>query len=445
MAEWPCPGGDVFSYAPELDRLYQFGDDGVTGFRCLDGRCELVLLRFYDFAATCYESRTGKLYCLGDPAGTVTSIDPATGDVLAAIAPGLFGEETWPLTLEAAPGRLYVGCERGVVRVLDARTDTVGAAIELGSECLSMQPVESASAVLCATADSGVAIIDTRTDSVRARVAAGGRVITFCPDNNRASCYAAIPGTVLTIDAAGGSITARIHAGLATAALALSPRGDRLFCADEIDSSLYVIDIVRDTVAARIGLPGRPVDLCVDSLDNKLYVACDANDTLYAVDGRTLAIVARIPGAAAGEPGTLVYFAGSNSVYSGRDDSIVVVDCVQDRRVAGFGGGFGELSRPVACTGIGLICVGEDRDDNLVVIHDDRQPRWAAKAAPVGAPVVVADGRFVLPGTQPGWLFDLSGRRYSRLLPGANDVSGLLPGVYFVKSAGLTRKLVVAR
>jgi tRNA U34 2-thiouridine synthase MnmA/TrmU len=62
----------------------------------------------------------------------------------------------------------------------------------------------------------------------------------------------------------------------------------------------------------------------------------------------------------------------------------------------------------------------------------------------------------LLPPTIPeqeGWLdreklLDISGRKVMSLQPGANDVSGLAPGVYFVRAAeraSIVRKVIIAR
>ncbi|MEO0051832.1 MAG: hypothetical protein ABIK11_04730 [candidate division WOR-3 bacterium] len=43
-------------------------------------------------------------------------------------------------------------------------------------------------------------------------------------------------------------------------------------------------------------------------------------------------------------------------------------------------------------------------------------------------------------------LVDITGRRVRELVPGANDVRGLTPGVYFIRSnAGVERKVVIAQ
>jgi hypothetical protein len=42
-------------------------------------------------------------------------------------------------------------------------------------------------------------------------------------------------------------------------------------------------------------------------------------------------------------------------------------------------------------------------------------------------------------------LLDLSGRKVLDLMPGANDVSRLSPGVYFVRERSAVRKVVIAR
>jgi hypothetical protein len=62
----------------------------------------------------------------------------------------------------------------------------------------------------------------------------------------------------------------------------------------------------------------------------------------------------------------------------------------------------------------------------------------------------LADG----PGSSPSWLLDATGRRVTELQPGANDVSRLAPGVYFVweqvavggeRSTVGVRKIVIGR
>jgi hypothetical protein len=63
-------------------------------------------------------------------------------------------------------------------------------------------------------------------------------------------------------------------------------------------------------------------------------------------------------------------------------------------------------------------------------------------------------GRIHIAGRAQVTLFDLSGRMVANLHPGANEVSGLAPGVYFVReltavsreqSAVIVRKVVIAR
>jgi len=47
--------------------------------------------------------------------------------------------------------------------------------------------------------------------------------------------------------------------------------------------------------------------------------------------------------------------------------------------------------------------------------------------------------------TCPSWLIDATGRKVTALRPGANDVSRLSPGVYFVRSAVSVRKVILGR
>ncbi len=70
----------------------------------------------------------------------------------------------------------------------------------------------------------------------------------------------------------------------------------------------------------------------------------------------------------------------------------------------------------------------------LSVMEEARGTRPASAAGPT-----IAAGTLFVPGPadgrQPGWLLDASGRRVLLLRPGRNDVSGLAPGVYFIKRA----------
>jgi hypothetical protein len=75
--------------------------------------------------------------------------------------------------------------------------------------------------------------------------------------------------------------------------------------------------------------------------------------------------------------------------------------------------------------------------------------------APRTAPTIVRNVLFLPVASNskaPGWLLDAAGRKVKELRPGANDVSGLAPGIYFVRvasgvrrDASGTTKVVVAR
>jgi CubicO group peptidase (beta-lactamase class C family) len=72
-----------------------------------------------------------------------------------------------------------------------------------------------------------------------------------------------------------------------------------------------------------------------------------------------------------------------------------------------------------------------------------------ATVLPALAPTITRR-TFLLRGTEPATLYDMSGRTVTYLRPGLNDLSNLCPGVYIVrqdsgnrKSAGPSRKLVV--
>ena len=88
-------------------------------------------------------------------------------------------------------------------------------------------------------------------------------------------------------------------------------------------------------------------------------------------------------------------------------------------------------------------------------VEEERSTPYALRATPI--PTIVR-GVLEMPGgsdfpvaksrgleTSPTFLLDISGRKVQELHPGANDVSRLAPGVYFVRSEDSGQRSAVSR
>ena len=86
----------------------------------------------------------------------------------------------------------------------------------------------------------------------------------------------------------------------------------------------------------------------------------------------------------------------------------------------------------------GVRVVGQHEEERRQKVHGSRRTATVARG------VLFLSER---PSTAGTALFDMTGRRVADLCPGANDVSALAPGVYFVREAQAqaVRKVIVAR
>ncbi|MEO0020876.1 MAG: hypothetical protein ABIK48_01725 [candidate division WOR-3 bacterium] len=200
------------------------------------------------------------------------------------------------------------------------------------------------------------------------------------------------------------------------------------------------------------------VPYALDTIDDKFYCAAARQhwpDTLYVIDCVTDSIVKKLLEAGWG-PLSVRWAAWSNRLYftgGPRGETLKVLDCRTDSVIdrvyleeySLFGPPDIELD-PVRHRIFAIGC-----DSALYVLRELEQGVEEERSNNPGrsAPTVVR-GVLYLPeragAAGKPVLVDITGRRVRELVPGANDVRGLVPGVYFVRSnAGVERKVVIAR
>ncbi|MEO0051756.1 MAG: hypothetical protein ABIK11_04315 [candidate division WOR-3 bacterium] len=198
--------------------------------------------------------------------------------------------------------------------------------------------------------------------------------------------------------------------------------------------------------------------IAIDTLDHKVYISKAKQrwpDTLYVIDCLTDSIIKKLVEAGWG-PLSVRWAAWSNRLYftgGPRGETLKVLDCRTDSVIdrvyleeySLFGPPDIELD-PVRHRIFAIGC-----DSALYVLRELEQGVEEERSNNPGrsAPTVVR-GVLYLPeragAAGKPVLVDITGRRVRELVPGANDVRGLVPGVYFVRSnAGVERKVVIAR
>jgi len=227
---------------------------------------------------------------------------------------------------------------------------------------------------------------------------------------------------VTVIDGSADSVIATVIAGNCPCAVCYNPISNRVYCANMSSSNVTVIDGASNDVITTMAVGARPQVLCCDTSYNYIYCANHSDNTVTVLDGAsnvrdTTLGVGVNPGALVSVPAT-----GRVYVANYRSSSISVL-----------------------------------RDTNHSGV-EERYANWRrGGVAAIIRGVLFLDGlgtRSELPGNSVmsrAALLDINGRKVMELHSGANDVSRLSPGVYFVREAQAqaqaqtVRKVIVTR
>jgi len=297
------------------------------------------------------------------------------------------------------------------VTVIDGQDCTVDATIPVGSNPRALIAGAPLGQVFCAnTGSNTVSVIGYESLNVRKTLAVGARP----------SALAEVPGFyVLVVNAGSNNVSAidplndtvvrTYPVGISPVAAVCYSRGPDLrlaYVANSASNDVTVIDVLLDSVVATIPVGSEPSALAVDSFNGKVYCANLMSDDVSVISCSTNTVVATFP--ADYEPlAVLTTVYGRTYVADNGWSSLTVIG---DRPAIGIAEG----SRPA---------VGSRRPRATVVRDLLFLPRDMT-----GTGSAVSDG---VPRLS---LLDASGRRVLELKPGANDVSALPPGVYFVIS-----------
>jgi YVTN family beta-propeller protein len=399
----------------------------------------------------------------------------------------------WTTAVLACPtaDKLYVGCYRGDLLVLDAKSGALltrhDGANPVTSLCIDAEGgrLYLATQGLITDCPDSVLVFDTKTDTLVAQYETeGGGETRFCHDleQNKVYCLNEYDTLITVIDGTTSKIKDRI------------PMCDwpRLTCLDSVAGRLYVshrhwesgmsvIDCGRDSVVSSVGLPGEARDLCGNPNRREVYVSTKGRDTVFIIDGTSDSITALV--GVGGAPLNLCLDPVRDRMYCALGTGEVVsIDCGKRMVVARIRVGsspsglwYNRPSGHLFCIVGNAVAVIDPATDSVIatipvrgrprgfsggrsgerVYVDCDCPFISVIRDPLPSTVTCCEygstffaGRVFLRSPDPTRLMNITGRVVATLSPGENDLRHLAAGVYFAVPARGTRptsRLVVLK
>ena len=253
--------------------------------------------------------------------------------------------------------------------------------------------------------------IDCRTDSLASRVTAPEDLpvteLLYVDKGNKIYCATDVPEVICVVSCDSDSLTAVIDPGAEPWSLTWAPTVNRVYCVANPpdDTRLVAIDAQADTVWRSMSLAGYASlarYALYSSASDRVYCGMSESPVgggLLAYDCRGDSVVGFLPGLP-WAPGHFVPVPGQARLYG------------------------------VCLWGSALVALHEPTVSIQETMNGERE---TMKAGPT-----IVRGVLFLPEARGeerearSELLDVSGRRVLDLRPGANDVSRLAPGVYFV-------------
>ncbi len=265
-----------------------------------------------------------------------------------------------------------------------------------------------------------VIAIDGMSNLKVARIPTGKLVTAICvnPQNNKVYCASQLSDSVLVLDGASDSVIASVPSRRRPRVLCYGQQNNRVYCANGWSANVKVIDGATNRVIATVTVSDYPTAFCHNPQDNKIYCANSGRGDVTAIDGATNSIVGVVD--VGGEPLAFAQNPGENRTYlanHGNSGISVLRNSMS---------GIEESCRPQA----------SDLKLTATIVRGALYLRPSPLLLPVG------EGQDV---RGQSLLLDATGRRVLSLRPGPNDVSGLAPGVYFVRSGPDVSRIVIPR
>jgi YVTN family beta-propeller protein len=451
--------GDVPYHSAAANRVFIICEDRlVTAMDCNTDTMVGVILLGANIAHVCMDSVDNKLYFDGGARGTFGVIDCSSNKVKSY---SIVCDTPQCLVHDSRDDKLYCSGNRSIF-VFDCKADTVVKVIPMGGPTFTMRWLPSLDKLYAVAASETVHVdvIDCVRDTIVKTLGLSDQcesdVSLLAPEFNQFWVFSCPRYTV--IDCLHDSIVEdTTTSGSNFWDACYSPTDRRVYTAQ--NRGLYVFDVDTrlpiDSLPVPDGLWSRTIHYAARA--RKVYWLCQnqwSPDSVFAVDVRTDSIISRftVPSMSClvcdDRTGDYVYFVS---------DTLVVLDTRTDSAVLrvplplSYTESFIRNSKTNRLYAVGV-------GDSVIQVIYDSVIVAGVQAGPVSL-AQPARARTLLCRSEPlrsttaGVLFDASGRKVAVLQPGSNDISSLMPGVYFVREEPqaasskpqAVRKLVVAR
>jgi YVTN family beta-propeller protein len=399
--------------------------------------------------ALCYGPLNGKLYCeswTSDEIGNVVVIDGGSNGIIASVwLQGWLGENV-NLGYNSRNGKVYgatYGWIDDYLNVIDGRADSVVAFIPtLGAPpyCFCYNPQGDKLYWTSSGTPGIVTVMDGVRDSMLTTVLVESvpTVLYYCEQHNKVYCANSGSRSVTVIDGATDSVLATVAVKDSPSAFCYNPQNNKVYCAGDSFKfgSVSILDGTGDSVLATLSMEGRPVALCYNEHDDKVYCATGWVDRVAVIDGASDSIVALV--SAGSGVSALCYVSLNDKVYCAnqQSDDVTVIDGASDSEIRTIDVGRAPLALAYNPVQNRMYVANSESSTISVLCDSGGVASRTGQPAPVWTlAATVVKGRIHLAGRTRAALFNLSGRKVAGLHSGSNDVSGLSPGVYFVREA----------
>jgi YVTN family beta-propeller protein len=411
-------------------------------------------------SSLCYNTANNHLYCLDRPNDLLFIVDGESNHVLEPIKTG---SGPAGLVLSPARNKAYFASGTGEVSILDCARDSIIANVATGPWTRLL--CRSDDGEVYVAVEDGVAVIDGGGDTIRAVVPVlnNSSYSVGCYDRTDGKVYVGYAfgdsAVVRVIDARADSVVAsiRVWDGYGfEQALCWEAKHDKLYVCYTESDSVAVIDCAGDTILKKVLVTNDLHLMYSDSICDKVYcfdnwnyglrIISAAADTFY----RSLAVGYATALLDNGKRGP------ANRLYCTDGDGGAV------RVIAGYNTDSILTRIPVGDWPSALawnpthsrMYVANEGSSSITVIRDTLLPgveEGEAQALGRRPEATIVRGMLIFSPANGagrmanGELLDVSGRKVLELLPGANDVRALAPGVYFVREIGAQAQAQVVR
>jgi YVTN family beta-propeller protein len=399
VAQLPMPWFDIreVGWCARDNELYACSWDTIAVVDLATDRVRKFISVPDGISSLFYYAPGNKVYC--DGPDVLNVLDCVTDSIVKTIpTPRGFGGFCY----DVIDRKLY-GRSRDGLTVVSCDADSVVAALVLGEHDVDdfvYSPVVNR--LYCALEDSTVAVVDCAADTVVGELSARFdeyHTLCYIPDGDLVTCTSYRRDSVQVFSCATGQLLASVPVYYWSTLSAYSSRGKKLYCFTEMAPLVEVVDMQTLSRVGTIELSKYVKMTSYDTLADRLACVIDNPYEVAFIACASDSVVATIP--VPGYPA---------SIARGADRRLYVANQ--------YASSFSVI-----------------RDTTTVGVRESRKPQ-ATSFKPMAT---VVRGVLCLPeASSPkpqaaSWLLDIAGRKVLDLKPGANDVSGLSPGVYFVR------------